>query len=144
MNRYIIIGLIILITFVIIQQSKNTNREGFLDMPPVYWPLDYKYGQTDVGSIQSVDTNPNTLFTAHPKKLRCSWNQNEWTKHARIHHTGGIMYVSNMPPIEDPSCRQVTCRPLIRDSYTLKERDHFNPYPIRKDRFKCWECIGKY
>jgi len=143
-NNNILLGLLVLFVLYLLFNKKNNAVEGYLDFPGVYWPLDYKYGESNVGSIKSVDMNPNTVFSAHPNKLVCSFDQNEWTKHIRLHHSGGVMYTSNNPPSEVPSCKQVTCPPLVKDLNTLKERDHFNPYPLRKDKLKCWQCIDKY
>ncbi len=139
-RKYIIIGLLFLIFFMM--ESSNKVQENYLDQPPVYWPLDYKYGESNVGNIQSVDSNENTLFTAHPRRLVCSHDQNEWVKHVRLNEGGGIMYVSNNSPTEYPSCKLVQCPPLIKDSWTLKDKSHYNPYPLRDDKLKCWQCIA--
>ena len=136
MNRYIIFGIITIILIILFY--KNNKVEKYIDMQPVYWPLDYKYGQTNIGTVDN--TNDNTLFTAHPLKLACSKDQNEWTKHIRLHHSGGVMYTSNHPPLESQRCQSVACPPLIQDYNTLKDVDHYDPYPLRRDKLKCWCC----
>lgn len=134
----IVIGIIFIIIYLCFEKYKN-KTEPYLDIPAVYWPLDYKYGQTNIGSTKDIDNNTNTLFSAHPRKLVHSKNQNEWTKHIRLNDGGGVMYCSNNVPSES-NCNSIQCPSLVQDLWTLKNIDHYNPYPLRKDKLQCWQC----
>ena len=115
-------------------------NEGYLDMPIIFWPLDYKYGETNIHNTNLIDNNVNTLFSAHPNRLVCSNKQNELMKHARLHSSGNVMYTSYHKPTESKNCKVVSCPPLVNMGITPKDRDHFNPYPLRRDKLTCWDC----
>lgn len=108
---------------------------GYKYKDPVYWPLHYGYGKSNTGDEKG-------LFSAHPRKMVCSHPLDERMKHIRLNHTGGVMYTSYNPPNEtsaSPKCEKVECPPLVT-AVTPHKIDHFNPYPVRRDKTTCYKC----
>jgi hypothetical protein len=108
---------------------------------PLFLPKQYTYGRSNIGTVKDIDNNQNTLFTAHPINLACSTDQNEWTKHVRINDSGGMMYASNREPTESNDCKETVCPDSVQDLWTVGKKSHFDPYPLRKDKLKCWTCF---
>lgn len=100
------------------------------DPRPRYWPLDYKFGQTNYMDTYTQDTNPNTLFTAHPIKMICADSQDKKMKHARLNKQGGVMYISYNKPSESPTCKSTKCPVKVTFPYP----------PNRPDLLTCWSC----
>ncbi len=135
-----ILLIIFIIGTILLYLTNKKLTEPYLNFPSIYWPLIYKYGQSNLFNTNIVDENENTLFTAHPNKLVCSHVQNEMMKHARLSGSGGVMYISYDKPTDSSKCRKVSCPKLVVDGITPKELDHYNPFPLRRDKLTCWRC----
>lgn len=128
--------LMFILFFVIINTQEAVN-EPYYDILDKFDPLVYKYGESNVGSTNFTDKNVNTLFSAHPNRLVCSHEQDNLMKHAVLHPSGNIMHTSYNKP---NNCKQVDC-PKKHHDITPKDIDHYNPYPLRKDKLACWNCF---